>query len=128
MKTKVFTVPQGMMLNNLSLMLGAICTFLILASPDGLADTVITYDDGSTYTLEANEKVFITSGRLFGLTQTDGVYSFGEQEANDERDHTVVEDSYDNYPMGSEKWCELYVPWSEGFTFNMQTYIRECQS
>lgn len=116
--------------NDLSLLLAATCALLILASPDGLADTVITYDDGSTYTLEDNEKVFITSGRLFGLTQTDGVYSFGEQEANDERDHTkylVVEDSYDNYPAGSEKWCELYVPWSEGFTFNMQTYIRECQ-
>ena len=117
-----------MLNNDLSLMLGAICTFLILASPDGLADTVITYDDGSTYTLEADEKVFITSGRLFGLTQTDGVYSFGEQEANDERDHTVVEDSYDNYPAGSEKWCELYVPWSEGLTFNMQMYMRACQS
>ena len=114
--------------NDLSLLLGAICTFLILATPDGLADTVITYDDGSSYTLEDNEKVFITSGRLFGLTQTDGVYSFGEQEANEKRDYTVVEDSYENYPPYSEKWCELYVPWHEGFTFRMQMWIRGCQS
>ena len=114
--------------NDLSLLLAATCALLILATPDGLADTVITYDDGSTYTLEANEKVFITSGRLFGLTQTDGVYSFGEQEANDERDYDVPSDDYNDYPVGSEKWCELYVPWSEGFTFNMQTYMRVCQS
>ena len=114
--------------SDMSLILGAICTFLILASPDGLADTVITYDDGSTYTLEANEKVFITSGRLFGLTQTDGVYSFGEQEANDERDYDVPSEDYNDYPVGSDEWCELYVPWSEGFTFNMQVYLRACQS
>ena len=112
----------------LSILTAALCTFLILASPDGLADTVITYDDGSSYTLEAGEKVFITSGRLFGLTQTDGAYSFGEQEANEKRDHDGVDDSYKNYPAGSEKWCELYVPWSEGLTFNMQWYIRACQS
>ena len=112
----------------LSILTAALCTFLILATPDGLADTVITYDDGSTYTLKDNEKVFITSGRLFGLTQTDGVYSFGEQEANDERDYDddVPSDDYNDYPVGSEKWCELYVPWSEGLTFNMQVYMRSC--
>ena len=120
--------------NESSLLLAATCALLILASPDGLADTrgsstVITYDDGSTYTLEAGEKVFITSGRLFGLTRTDGVYSFGEKEANDERDYDDDEpsDDYNDYPVGSAEWCELYVPWSEGLTFNMQAYMRACQ-
>lgn len=113
--------------NESSLLLAATCALLILASPDGLADTFITYDDGSTYTLEENERVFVTTGRLFGLTQTDGVYSFGEQPANEQRDYQDDE-SYEDYPVGSEKWCELYVPWSEGYTFNMQWYLRACQS
>ncbi len=117
-----------MLNNDLSLILGALCTFLILASPNGLADTVITYDDGSTYTLGTNERVFVTSGRLFGLTQTDGVYSFGEQPENNERDYDDVSDDYSDYPKGSDEWCDLYEPWSEGYTFDMQLYIRACQS
>ena len=110
------------------LLLAATCALLILASPDGLADTFITYDDGSTYTLDENERVFITKGRLFGLTQTDGVYSFGEQPANEKRDYDDVAESFEDYPVGSAKWCELYEPWSEGFTWNMQYWLRACQS
>ena len=89
------------------------------------AATVINYDDGSTYTLAEGEKVFITDKRLFGLTQTDGVYSFGEKLANTKRDFTVDETAAD-HPVGSERWCELYEPWSEGYSFNMQWYIRSC--
>ena len=89
------------------------------------AQTVINYDDGSTYTLEENEKIFITSGNLFGLVESEGSYSFGRKLPNDERDY-VETDTADNYPVGSEKWCELYVPWSEGLNFNMQWYMRVC--
>ena len=97
---------------------------LVLAIPLS-AQTVISYDDGSTYTLEENERIFISKNRLFGLTQTEGVFSFGEKLPNDKRDYQE-EESYEDYPMGSEKWCELYVPWSEGFTWNMQAYLRYC--
>jgi len=89
------------------------------------AATVINYADGSTYTLAEGEKIFITDKRLFGLTQADGVYSFGEKPANTKRDF-VDEETADDYPVGSERWCELYEPWSEGMTFNMQWYIRAC--
>lgn len=89
------------------------------------AATVITYDDGSTYTLAEGEKIFITDKRLFGLTQTDGVYSFGEKSANTKRDF-VDEESWEDYPLGSDRWCELYEPWSEGLTFNMVWYQRVC--
>jgi len=114
------------MANDTSLILGALCALTILASADAHADTFITYDDGSTYTLKENERVFVTERRLFGLTQTEGVFSFGEQPPNDKRDYTD-EDSYENYPVGSEEWCELYEPWSEGLTFNMQWWLRSCQ-
>ena len=114
------------MKSDTSLIVGALCAFTILASADAHADTFITYDDGSTYTLKEDERVFVTDRRLFGLTQTEGVFSFGEQEPNEKRDYTDG-DSFKNYPPGSEKWCELYEPWSEGFTFNMQTWIRACQ-
>jgi len=89
------------------------------------AATVITYDDGSTYTLAEGEKVFVTDGRLFGLTQSDGVYSFGEKLANTKRDFTDTETA-DDYPVGSERWCELYEPWSEGLTFDMIWDQRVC--
>jgi hypothetical protein len=96
----------------------------LMAPMTATAATVITYDDGSTYTLAEGEKVFVTDKRLFGLTQTDGVYSFGEKLANTKRDFT--DETADDYPVGSERWCELYEPWSEGYTFNMQWYIRVC--
>jgi len=115
------------MANDNSLILGALCALTILASADAHADTYITYDDGSTYTLKENERVFITERRLFGLTQTEGVFSFGEQPPNDKRDYDVPSEDYNDYPVGSEKWCELYVPWSEGMTFNMQWWLRSCQ-
>jgi hypothetical protein len=102
-----------------------LASLLLMAPMGATAATVITYDDGSTYTLEEGERVFVTDKRLFGLTQTDGVYSFGEKLANTKRDFTV-EETADDYPVGSERWCELYEPWSEGYTFNMQWYIRVC--
>jgi len=89
------------------------------------AQTVINYEDGSTYTLEEGEKIFITSGNLFGLTESEGSFSFGKRAPHAERDFTETETA-DDYPVGSEEWCELYVPWSEGYTFNMQLYIRTC--
>ena len=115
------------MRNASSLILGALCALAILASADAHADTFITYDDGSTYTLEENERVFVTKGRLFGLTQNEGVYSFGEQPANEKRDYDDESESFEDYPVGSAKWCELYEPWSEGFTWNMQYWLRGCQ-
>ena len=28
--------------------------------------------------------------------------------------------------VGTPEWCETYIPWSEGLTFNMITWQRQC--
>ena len=38
---------------------------LLFVSCFGFADTVIIYDDGTTYTVKSNEKVYVSSGQLY---------------------------------------------------------------
>ena len=41
------------------------------------------------------------------------------------RDHVPVETGAQG-GVGSPEWCETYIPWSEGLTFNMVTWQRHC--
>ena len=38
---------------------------LLFVSCFAFADTVIIYDDGTTYTVKSNEKVYVSSGQLY---------------------------------------------------------------
>lgn len=102
---------------------------LVLGVSQASAETVISYDDGSTYTLENGEEIFIsTPGKpLFSrrLYSNQDVF-FTAQEPWSTRDYVPTET--DELELGSHEWCVAYVPWSEGYTFNMQWWQRACDT
>jgi hypothetical protein len=112
----------------MSLLIAAVCSFLILASPDGLADTVITYDDGSTYTLTADQEVYVSNkaSTLFKRrVQTKDTY-FYAQEPWASRDY--VAEPTDGLAKGSHEWCKAFTPWANGLTFDQVTFNQSCDT
>ena len=100
---------------------------LFLFSSAVFSQTVIEYDDGSTYTLDDRENVFVSTRPLFTKkTYSNGAVNFTPVEANSDRDY--VASPTDGIEIGSAEWCEAYVPWSEGYTFNMQAWQRFCDT
>jgi hypothetical protein len=82
--------------------------------------TVINYDDGSTYTLEDNQEIYISTPnsslfkrQLMGNKDT----FFRVQKPWTVRDY--VPQPQDPFAIGSHNWCKVYIPWSEGLTFDM---------
>lgn len=68
-------------------------TFLILATfaTTAYAQTTILYDDGSTYTVKPNEKVYVHQDsmyRMFGDRKTNSVI-FKKQGENKKRDYVI---------------------------------------
>ena len=102
---------------------------LFFVSPFALSQTVINFDDGSTYTLEDGQEIYITTSNsaLFKrqLMKNKDTF-FRVQKPWSKRDY--VAQPTDGLSKGSHEWCEAYVPWSEGFTFDMQTWQRHCDS
>ena len=102
---------------------------LVLGVSQTSAETVINYDDGSTYTLENGEEIYIsTPGKpLFGRRQySNGDVYFTLQTPWITRDYVPTES--DGLDPGSHEWCEAYIPWSEGLTFSMITWQRYCDT
>jgi hypothetical protein len=100
---------------------------LFLFSSVVFSQTVIEYDDGSTYTLEDTENVFVSTRSLFTKkTYSNGAVNFTPVEANTKRDY--VASPTDGIEVGSTEWCKAYVPWSEGYSFNMQAWQRFCDT
>ena len=100
---------------------------LFLFSSVVFSQTVIDYDDGSTYTLEDTENVFVSTRSLFTKkTYSNGAVNFTPIEANTKRDY--VASPTDGIEVGSTEWCKAYVPWSEGYSFNMQAWQRFCDT
>jgi len=102
---------------------------LALAFGQASAETVISFDDGSTYTLENGQEIYIStpSRPLF----TRQVFSnkntyFTAQQPWAKRDH--VPQPTDGLNPGSHSWCLAFVPWSEGYSFNQQTWDRYCDT
>lgn len=91
--------------------------------------TVINFEDGSTYTLEDGQEIYIStpSSALFKrkVFSNKNTY-FTAQKPWAKRDY--VPQPTDGLSPGSHDWCVAYVPWSEGFTFNMQTWQRHCDT
>ena len=100
---------------------------LFLFSSAVFSQTVIEYDDGSTYTLEDTENVFVSTRSLFTKkTYSNGAVNFTPIEANTKRDY--VASPTDGIEVGSTEWCKAYVPWSEGLSFNMIWWQRACDT
>jgi len=91
------------------------------------AKTVILYDDGTQYTVEQNEKVYVSDySQLYHFKQ----WGSGDMELRKvlpslKRDHVYQEPSGEG-DLGSPQWCETYVPWSEGLNFNMTAWQKVC--
>lgn len=107
----------------------ALTVFLTMVSLSAYGDTVINYDDGSTYTLAEQEKIYITRGKLFTQKNySNGNVYFTLQKEHTKRDYVPDEDGTDDYAVGSHEWCKAYVPWHEGLTFDMISWQQACDT
>ena len=98
-----------------------------LFSLPALSQTIIDYEDGSTYTLEQREEAYVTHEIVFVKREyKSGSVYFKAIAPNVKRDY--VETAWDGLQPGSHEWCAAYVPWSEGYTFGMQTWQRACDT
>jgi hypothetical protein len=93
------------------------------------AQTVINYEDGSTYTLTDGQEIYISGENvtLFKrqiLSNKDTI--FRAQKPWGKKDY--VPEPEDEFTVGSHEWCKAYEPWSEGLTFDMITWQRFCDS
>jgi hypothetical protein len=102
---------------------------LAAVSTSVAAETVINYDDGSTYTLAEKEKIYISKSKLFTQKNyNNGNVYFTLQKEHAKRDYVPDPDGTDDMEVGSHEWCKAYVPWHEGLTFNMIWWQRGCDS
>jgi hypothetical protein len=103
--------------------------FLAFFVGSAYAETVINYDDGSTYTLEAGQEIYIASeaSTLFKrkIYNNKNIY-FTAQAPWSKRDY--VAQPTDGLEVGSHEWCLAYEPWHEGYTFGMQYWQRGCDT
>lgn len=101
----------------------------LVASAYTHGETVINYDDGSTYTLEANQEIYIStpSSALFKRQLMSNKDTFFRvQKPWTKRDY--VPQPADDFAVGSHEWCKAYIPWSEGLSFDMVTWQRSCDT
>lgn len=102
-----------------------------LFTTSAIAETVINYDDGSTLTLTEDEQIMVTKGKLYRKqTYSNGkTIQFKEFPETTRRDYVEVDNGTDpEDTVGSHEWCEAYIPWSEGLTFNMVAWQRACDT
>lgn len=102
----------------------------VMITSSAFAETVINYPDGSTYTLETEERVYVAEPqKLFTKRDySNGNVTFKGAVPNQKRDYVEPPDNGSEGEMGSVQWCETYVPWSEGLTFNMVWWQRICDT
>tara|TARA_Y100000389_G_C17286623_1_gene425803 strand:- start:224 stop:649 length:426 start_codon:yes stop_codon:yes gene_type:complete len=104
-----------------------IAVLTLLATPVAIGETVINYDDGSTYTLTEGQEIYISNTRsaLFKrqLMKNKDTF-FRVQKPWSSRDY--VPEPQDPFVVGGHDWCKAYVPWSEGLTFDMITWQKVC--
>ena len=106
--------------------------FALLGFSAGIgAETVINYDDGSTYTLEENQEIYISTpnSALFkrSIMKNKDTF-FRVQEPWAKRDYVPDPDGTDDMVVGSHEWCKAYKPWHEGLTFDMISWQRACDT
>lgn len=76
-------------------------TAMTIFTISAMADTLITYDDGSTYTVKPNEEVYVSSGRIYNAVggYNAGYFKFNIQKPNVKRDYVQPEE-----PVGELCW------------------------
>jgi hypothetical protein len=106
--------------------------FVALLSVGASAQTVINYEDGSTYTLKNGENIFVSGSENLWLRQlySRGDVYFRKQIAWPKRDYVPGPDTgvEEGAVVGSHEWCKAYIPWSEGLTFTMIAWQRYCDT
>jgi hypothetical protein len=94
--------------------------------PFAFSQTVINYPDGTTYTLENGEYIVVSKDNVFSKNiYKNGSVHFKPLTPNDKRD--FVPEETDGMEPGSEEWCDTYVPFQNGYTFDDQMWQRACQ-
>jgi len=90
------------------------------------AQDVIYYEDGTAYTLKEGERIFISkTGKMYKKqSYKNGNVFFTNVTPSDKVD--PEESPTDGMEKGSEEWCEAYVPYQIGYTFDDQMYERAC--
>lgn len=95
------------------------------------AETVINYDDGSTYTLKEGQEIYITTqnSTLFKrkLYKNKNTY-FTAQEPWAKRDYVPDPDGTDDMVIGSHEWCEAHDLHANGYSFDDQYWYRACDT
>ena len=103
-----------------------LAAFLFLFSSLSFSQTVINYPNGSTYTLENGEYIVVSKDNVFSKnTYKNGSVHFKPLTPNDKRD--FVPEETDGMEPGSDEWCDTYVPFQNGYTFDDQMWQRACQ-
>jgi hypothetical protein len=101
------------------------CTIFALTA---VGQTVIYYEDGSVYTVQPNEKVYVeVASKLYTKkSYKNGNEFFAHKKPNEKVDYE--EQLYEGMKEGSPEWCEAYAPYlyANGYTFEDQIYIRYC--
>jgi len=101
----------------------------VLFSLGASAQTVINYEDGSTYTLSDGEEIYVSTenSALFKrqIMRNKDTF-FRVQKPWAKRDYVPQET--DDFAVGSHEWCKAYIPWSEGLTFDMISWQRACDT
>jgi len=104
---------------------GLVTLFALTAT----AQTVILFDDGLQYTLDPNEKVYVTNySKLYQMqSYSKGDIKLTQVLPTTKRDYVPVETGAQG-GVGTPQWCETYIPWSEGLTFDMITWQKHCDT
>lgn len=98
---------------------------LTLVSTGVSAQTVITYDDGSTYTVGEREKIYISTAKVYDKkTYKNGNVFFTNRVEHGNRDYVAQPTD----GLTGHEWCLAYEPWSEGLTFAMIDWQRQCDT
>lgn len=104
---------------------------LMVALPMMAIAHTITYDNGDVYTVADDEYVFVAKQSELWTRQ---IYNNGKTTQfkkvfpTTKVDYVPPDTGVVDEQPGSHAWCKAYTPWSEGFTFAMQTWIRACDS
>jgi hypothetical protein len=100
-----------------------------LFAPIAVADTYITYDDGSQYTLGEEESVYVSDRALYDKrSPLNGDVNFVKQRPFAERDYEEPVVFTPSGQIGSHEWCLDFEPWANGLTFDQISWNYACDT
>ena len=90
------------------------------------SQTVIYYEDGTSYTVKDNEHVYVSqAGKMYQKKDyNNGNVYFTHKTPNDQLDPEAS--PTDGLEPGSPEWCDAYTPYQYGYTWDDQIYERAC--